>query len=73
MGTGKSAQSIIAPLATLLTTFLWLETWVEILAAMPDTNKPRLYRAFDQLTKAKRLTRTDKPRTVDVRYRAIAK
>src|SRR5690242_15996258 len=32
MGTGKSAQSIIAPLATLLTTFLWLETWVEILS-----------------------------------------
>ena len=28
----RSAQAIIAPLATLLTTFLWMETWVEILS-----------------------------------------
>jgi hypothetical protein len=45
----------------------------EILAARPDTNKPRLYRAFDQLMKAKRLTRTGKPRTPDVRYRSLVK
>ena len=32
MPSGKSAQAIIAPLAALLTTFLWLETWAEILS-----------------------------------------
>jgi len=32
MDSSKSAQAIIAPLATLLTTFLWLETWLEILS-----------------------------------------
>src|SRR5258708_32000827 len=32
MSSGKSAQYIIAPLATLLTTFLWLETWLEIIS-----------------------------------------
>ena len=45
----------------------------EILVAFPDTNKPRMYRAFDQLMKTKRLTRTGKPRTVEVRYRAVDK
>ena len=42
----------------------------EILVAMPDTNKPRLYRTFEQLMKAKRITRTGKPRTAEVRYHA---
>jgi hypothetical protein len=46
---------------------------VEILSAFPNINKPRLYRAFDQLIKANRLTRTGKPRTADVRYRAVNK
>ncbi len=32
MDADKPAQAIIAPFATLLTTFLWLETWVEILS-----------------------------------------
>lgn len=41
----------------------------EILVAFPDANKPRLYRAFDKLVKARRLTRTGKPRTPEVRYR----
>ena len=45
-------------------------TTAEILAALPDTNKPRLYRAFDQLMKAKRIIRTGRPRTPDVRYHA---
>src|SRR5689334_7910420 len=28
----RPAQAVIAPFATLLTTFLWLETWVEIVS-----------------------------------------
>lgn len=47
-------------------------TVAEILAALPGTNKPRLYRAFDYLMKARRLIRTGKPRTPDVRYKATA-
>jgi hypothetical protein len=43
----------------------------EISAAFPDANPPTLYRAFDKLVKAKRLTRTGKPRTPDVRYHAV--
>ena len=42
----------------------------EIIAAFPDTSPPTLYRAFDRLVKANRLTRTGKPRTPDVRYHA---
>ena len=41
----------------------------EIFAAFPEVSKPRLYRAFDKLVKAHRLTRTGKPRTPEVRYR----
>src|SRR5262245_2381729 len=32
MAAPKTAQAVIAPFATLLTTFLWLETWVEIIS-----------------------------------------
>ncbi len=45
----------------------------EIQAAFPDVSKPRLYRAFEELMQTKRLTRTGKPRTPDVRYSAIQK
>src|SRR5258708_6762957 len=31
MASNRSAQTIIAPVATLLTTFLWLESFVEII------------------------------------------
>ena len=45
----------------------------EIFAAFSDVSKPRLYRAFEKLVNARRLTRTGKPRTPEVRYRATAK
>jgi hypothetical protein len=32
MEADRPAQSVIAPFATLLTTFLWLETWIEIVS-----------------------------------------
>ena len=38
--------------------------------AFPDKSRGAIYRALDQLMKAKRVTRTGKPRTPDVRYRA---
>lgn len=40
----------------------------EIIGAFPDVSRPTLYRAFDKLVKARRLTRTGKPRTPEVRY-----
>jgi len=43
----------------------------ELFAAFPDVTKPRLYRTFDKLVAAHRLSRTGKPRTPDVRYRAL--
>ncbi len=43
----------------------------EILTAFPEVNKPRLYRAITELMNEKRLTRTGKPRTPDVRYKAL--
>ncbi len=42
----------------------------ELFAAFSDDSKPRLYRALDKLVKSNRLTRTGKPRTPDVRYKA---
>lgn len=44
----------------------------ELTVAFPDSSRPRLYRALDRLMQAKRLTRTGKPRTPDVRYRAVS-
>ncbi len=44
----------------------------EIFSAFPDASPPTLYRAFDRLVKANRLTRTGKPRTPEVRYRISA-
>ena len=45
----------------------------EITAAFPDASRTTLYRLFDKLVKAHRLTRTGKPRTPDVRYRVVDK
>src|SRR5258706_8065614 len=42
----------------------------DIQAAFPEISKPRLYRTFDDLMAAKRLKRTGRPRTPDVRYHA---
>jgi len=45
----------------------------EMTAAFPDVSRPSLYRALDKLVKSKRLSRTGKPRTAEVRYRATEK
>ena len=42
----------------------------DIVVAFPEISKPGLYRELDKLIKANRLTRTGKPRTPDVRYKA---
>jgi hypothetical protein len=44
---------------------------VDIQSAFPEVSRPRLYRAFDELMQAKRLTRTGKPRTPEVRYQVM--
>ena len=44
---------------------------LEIQAAFPQVSKPRLYRAFDELLQTKRILRTGKPRTPEVRYKAV--
>ena len=41
----------------------------EIFAAFPEVSKPRLYRALDKLVTTKRISRTGKPRTPEVRYK----
>jgi hypothetical protein len=45
----------------------------DMTTAFPDTSRPTLFRALDKLVKAKRVTRTGKPRTPEVRYRASSR
>jgi hypothetical protein len=45
----------------------------DMTAAFPDVTRPRLYRAFNELVKTRRVTRTGKPRTPEVRYRIVGK